>query len=218
MNSGLVTFGDSWPAGSELLPGQRPFGNILAELLGIFNYVNCAVPATSIEHMILQLGEYATTHQDLAGQIAVFFITYPGRSCLIDYDGKFLEVRPDAAADKNSREYHYFKYFHTPAQERFRTHQALLALQRMSSILKLQDFYIVGWVPDIDLNWPGIDLDRFYDQGKTTCAEWLNIDPYNFEAELRSSPLVRPNECHPNQQGHEIIAHKLYEWIKDKIV
>lgn len=218
MNRSLVTFGDSWPAGSELTSDQHPFGYTLAKLLDASAYSNCAVPATSNEHMLLQLGEYARQQRNIENHIAVFFITYPGRSCLIDYQGNFLEVRPDANADKNSREYLYFKYFHTPAQEKFKTHQTILALQRMSAELKLQDFYIVGWVPDIDLDWPGIDKNKFYNYGQTTCAEWLDIDPYNFEEEIRSSPFVRPNHCHPNQQGHEIIAHKLYDWIKDKIV
>jgi hypothetical protein len=214
----LVILGDSWPAGAELGPHEQPYGKILANLLQSTHYTNCAVSATSNEHMILQLGKYVKEQQNVDGHIAVFFLTYPGRSCLIDYNGRYLEVRPDANADKDSREYHYFKYFHTPLQEQFKTHQTILALQQMSSQLNLQDFYVVGWTPQIDFSWPGIVIERIYDAGKTTCADWLEIDPDKFETEAKLSKYVLPNQCHPNQQGHNIIAHKLYEWIKDKIV
>jgi hypothetical protein len=213
----LVTFGDSWPYGSELAEGQHPYGHVLASLLQM-PFTNCAVPATSNEHMILQLNEYASANGSINGHVAIFFLTWPGRSCWIDYNGYPKEIRPDANADKTSLEYQYFKYFHTPNQEVFRTHQSMLSLQRMSSALDLQDFYIVGWTPNIDFNWPGIDTAKIYKSGDTTCASWLGISSTNFETDLRSSPYVLPNVCHPNQLGHQLIAEKLYNWMKDKIV
>ncbi len=214
MNAPLVTFGDSWPYGSELAANEQPYGAILSTLLESEHYTNCACPATSNEHMILQLDQYAKQHSSVEGHVAVFFITYPGRSLLLDYNGKQLEVRPDANAHKDSRQYLYFKHFHTPLQEQFKTHQTMLALQRMSAELKLNDYYIVGWVPSINFDFPGIDKNKIYDQGQTTCADMLNM-PGDFELEIRNSPYVNKGCCHPNQAGHTIIAHKLYKWISN---
>jgi hypothetical protein len=203
-NTKLFTFGDSWPYGSDLAPDEVPYGNILAELLNSSEYENFSVPATSNEHMIIQLQNCVNKRPSIQDSTAVFFITDPARSCWIGYDQKAVDVRPDANADTQSREYLYFKYFHTPHQEKFRTHQTMLALQRMSSVLGLEDYYVVGWVPGIDFDCPGIDKNKIYKQGRVSCANMFNsltIDCIN-------------RGCHPNQAGHRVIAENLLEWIR----
>jgi hypothetical protein len=214
----LATFGDSWPAGEELKAGEQSFGHKLAELLGSIKYTNCAVAATSNEHMILQLEQYIKRSKDVTNHIAIFFVTETSRSCLIDHNGDYLEIKFDGTPAVDSIDYYYFKYFHTPAQEKFKTHQTILALQRMSAEFKLNDFYIVGWQSNIDLDWPGIQKDKFYDHGKTTCADWMGVPQDMFWSTAKLNPYVRPNINHPNQLGHWMIANKLYEWIKNKIV
>ena len=220
MTVSIATFGDSWPYGSELNPGEQPYGHLLAEMLGTV-CANHSQPATSNEHMILQLEKHVSDGTATENSIAVFFITYPGRSCWIDYDGQAREVRPDLNGfiNEKSLDYYYYKYFHTPQQERFRTHQTILSLQRMCDVLKLKDYYIVGWSSDVDFDWPGIDKTRIYNQGKTTCADLLGIDTFKFDAGLTlDNKFIFPNQLHPNQLGHQLIAKSLYTWIKDTIV
>lgn len=214
----LVTFGDSWPAGAELKAGEQPFGHKLADLLHSSKYTNCAVPATSNEHMILQLGQYINQIKNVANHIAIFFVTETSRSCLIDNNNNYLEIKFNGNPEKHSLDYYYFKHFHTRAQDKFKTHKTILSLQRMCSKSGINDFYVIGWQKNVDLDWPGIEKEKFYDCGNTTCANWLEPTHDKFWSTAKSNPYIKPNDNHPNQAGHDLIANKLYEWIKNKIV
>ena len=209
----LVTFGDSWPYGSDLHPGEHPFGELLAQQLNAQQYVNKSCPATSNDHMILQLQEYQAQQGNVSGHYAVFFITSTARTCFIDHNNKPIEVRPDARASYDSLYYYYFKYFHTPGYEKFRHCVTMLALQRMCDQLNINDFYICGWEkPNFD--FPGIDIDRVYDHGQTTCVNLFKCSALESAPEQYINMVGR----HPTQLGHQIIADNLYNWIKDKIV
>lgn len=210
----LVTFGDSWPYGSDLLPDEKPFGSLLAQKFQAQQYVNKSCPSTSNDHMILQLQEYVAQQGNVSDHVAVFFITSAARTCFIDYNNNPIEVRPDARASQHSLYYYYFKYFHTPGYEKFRHCVTILALQRMCEQLKIQDFYICGWEkPDFD--FPGIDINRIYDRGQTNCIDLFdqNTKKYTMDQHISISP-----GRHPTQIGHEVIADTLHNWIKDKIV
>lgn len=210
----LVTFGDSWPYGSDLLSGEEPFGVLLSKKLQAQQYVNKSCPATSNDHMILQLQEYVSEQGDVSEHVAVFFITSSARTCFIDYNNNPIEVRPDARASQDSLYYYYFKYFHTPGYEKFRHYVTMLALQRMCNQLNLQDFYICGWEKP-DFNFPGIDIDRVYNRGQTSC---VNLFSQHIKDSSEASQYIGMVGQHPTQLGHQIIADTLYNWIKDKIV
>ena len=51
----LAVFGDSWPAGVELQVIQKPFGDLLHEMLGTDKYYNMSCEGTAIDSMIMQL-------------------------------------------------------------------------------------------------------------------------------------------------------------------
>jgi hypothetical protein len=210
----LVTFGDSWPYGSDLSSEEQPFGAILAQQLNVQQYINKSCPATSNDHMILQLQEYAKEQGDVSGHHAVFFITSSARTCFIDYNNNACEIRPDARADKDSLYYYYFKYFHTPEQEKFRHHITMLALQRMCDQLKIKDFYICGWEkPSFD--FPGIDINRIYKHGRVNCIDLFKQQAKNHAV---TQYISIESGQHPTQLGHQTIANTLYNWIKENNV
>ena len=51
----LVICGDSWPNGAELQTYEKCYGQLLREQWKCQNYLNTAVDASSIPHLILQL-------------------------------------------------------------------------------------------------------------------------------------------------------------------
>lgn len=210
----LVTFGDSWPYGADLRPEEKPFGSILAELLQSTSYTNMSEPATSNEHMILQVKKYVDLTADVSGDIAVFFITSTARACYIDYNNQAVEVRPDARAARDSLHYYYYRYFHTPAHEQFRHYATILALQRLSEQLNFQDFYIMGWEqPSFD--YPGINKTKIYSK---TCTQMFAQEMRNPGALYKNNVYINVVGQHPTQLGHKLIANNLYHWIKEQIV
>ena len=120
----LVTFGDSWPYGSGLTPEQKPFGKILAELLNIENFKNCAIPATSNSRTVWELNQYIESTKPLDKIMAIFFITSPGRSLMVRNDKKLVDINmthkrwTDLVNPQTLNEI-YYKYFHTKAKEEF---------------------------------------------------------------------------------------------------
>ena len=204
----LVTFGDSWPAGAELLAGENPYGVILSNLLSL-NFENHSKSATSNEQMILQLERYIESPGYSNQTVAVFFITSTARTCLIDFDGVDKEIYPWADQSRGSHAHAWYKFFHTPLQDQFRTRLAILALQRICNLYNIDDYYFVGW-DKIDLDFPGIDKTKIYDK---TCAELFGA-PCEHEFTLAGdNQYVHPNNCHPNQKGHVLIAETLAKWI-----
>lgn len=203
----LITFGDSWPDGCELDENGSPYGRLLAQKLAL-DFVNCARESTSNDHMILQLRDYIASGCCKA-DLAVFFITSPDRMLYIDEHGQDHEIYP-SAGDNETRAQAHFRWFHSRPQTHFRLNSTMLALQHMCQSQGMRDYYIVGWNRCV-FDFPGIDLGKIFDQGKTTCAELLGCQPD--QALDRRNPYVWPNHFHPNQAGHELIADRLYQWI-----
>jgi hypothetical protein len=204
----LVTFGDSWPCGAELLPDEKPYGKILSDLLSL-NFENRSQTATSNEHMVLQLKRYIDSLSEDNKTVAVFFITSPARTCLIDFNGTEKEIYPWADQSRGAYANAWYRFFHTPLQDQFRTRLAILALQRMCNLYSIDDYYIVGW-SQIDLDFPGIDKTKIYNK---TCAELFDAPSEHEFSLAKDNQYIYPNNCHPNQKGHNLIAETLAEWI-----
>lgn len=199
----LVTFGDSWPQGAELRTGEMPFGHWLKTHLDCSVWQNFGVGGSSNDHLISQLQNFLL--QDLNNVIAVFFLTNPARSIYWSGD-MFLPTHNDQLK-------HQFLYFHE--HDQFRTAVDVAALQKMCSGVGIDDYYLAGWIKMT--NWlPGTDVGRIYQQGSVTAAHWLGAYQNNGEhvIDVQNNDYIKPNFCHPNQLGHQLIAEKLAEWIK----
>lgn len=204
----LVTFGDSWPYGTGV---NRPYGDILSDLVNADSFVNYSQASTSNEHLLLQVKKFIESTPDRKDTTAIFFITSPHR-CLFYEDGIPKEIYPWADNSKGRQSQVYFKYFQSREIEQFRLNQTLLALQKISSAAGIRDYYFSGW-HKLDLDWPGIDLDKIWMGGKETAADWIGAKTVGDMIDWEGCPNVIPNDCHPTQRGHEIIAERLADWI-----
>lgn len=199
----LVTFGDSWPAGAELLPEEKTFGQILAEKLNR-SFCNYSKNATSLEHMVLQLDSFVRTNP--VDTMCVFFLTSSSRSIAYKKD-RWLEV-------SGSKEY---ENLYSEQLSKFRANMVMICLQSICRKYNLQDFYIAGW-EKFPIVLSGIDSSKIYDSGNTHCLNFFKVndtDPTDDPNYIfyYHNHFIRPKVCHPNQLGHQTIAEKLYEWI-----
>lgn len=201
----LVTFGDSWPAGAELQHNEQPFGKLLADRLGC-NFVNCAEPATAIDNLIFQLDNYIKSSK-IHNTVAVFFLTDMSRA-VVYKDKKLSQVQP------LYEDQWYLQYLYSEELSTFRANVAVLALQQMCTVAGIEDRYVMGWTR-FPIMFSGIDLNKIYDQGRTTCLNLFGgADGDTNYIYHKDNQYIRPNQDHPNQLGHQCIADTLYEWIK----
>jgi hypothetical protein len=209
----VVVFGDSWPAGEELKPGEKTFGEIIANHYNS-KFYNYAQVCTSIEHMLLQADDFLKNKTQIIKQTtcAVFFLTDIARSIFWDSNKQIKSIRVIGDVNK-----YYYKQIYSEELATFKANQALLAVQRMCQVYDLHDFYIVGWTK-FPMLLSGTDLNKVYEQGNSTCLDMFKVydndptDDPNFMY-YDYNHYIRPNQCHPNQLGHQTIANNLIKWI-----
>ena len=220
----LISFGDSWAQGSELLPKEKTFGELLSEQLGCIEFSNYAVPASSINHLIIQLKSHLhrllAMGLDPSDWMAIFFLTdhnrgataHNGQWIFQNAAGGFGELAVDRQlVDQVNTA--YWKYIHSPELSTLTANSTILALQRICQTHGIDDYYVAGW-QTLDL-WPEVDVDKFYQGGKVSCGRLIGM-----QSDIPSSYVNRQNlnqspGGHPNQLGHQIIADSLYKWITD---
>jgi len=215
MKKVLVTFGDSWPEGTELNQMlEKPYGYFLSNHLSCDVFLNYGQGGTSNEHMISQLREYLDKkHQSNSQVIAVFHLTNPART--VHLPSNFLHVYNK---DQQICNNHFFKQifcnFYDDKKENMRTNATLTVLQSWCKAHNIADFYFSGWVKYP--KWvPEVDVDKIWAQGKETAADWFGAHEFNCEhlINVQNNEYIKPNFAHPNQLGHQLIAKKLAEWI-----
>ena len=213
--SALLIFGDSWPSGQELVPGEQPYGELLYSRIGCDCVKTFSAPSTSIPHLVLQLN--SALEQDVAGSKAVFFLTGVDRE-LIWVDNRPTELCPSAPGDV-----HWYTKYNSPELTQYRINTTLIALQSMCKKYNIEDYYVWGW-NTIEL-WPSVDSSKFY---HTTIADefvsnitlpddtgylWPKDADNLFRISNTKNPYIWPKMCHPNQLGHQLIADILAKWI-----
>lgn len=222
VKSRLIGFGDSWSYGSELAKDQKPFVEILSQQLGCVESANYSRPGSSIGHLPVQLNSHISritaTRQHCHEWMAIFFLTGQDRSMTyVDTDWMFQT--PNGGFCSPGQDKHlasqlndmYYRYFHSTTSNNVTINTTVLALQQMCRYHNIDDVYITGW-QQFDF-WPEVDLTKVFAQGKKSCADILTLEPMNGDVWDRQNKYIYPNLTHPNQLGHELIAHELYEWI-----
>ena len=205
----LAVFGDSWPAGVELQENQKPFGDLLHEMLGTDKYYNMSCEGTAIDSMIMQLDNFIK-NKSFEDCVSVFFITNPTRQ-LYFRNNKFKIYRP--TGDKSSEAKFYFSEMQSDEIDEHKANTTILALQRMCSKHNITDIYLEGWTK-INFCYSGIDKRKIFEK---SAIELFGADVNKRTAELskyQSNEYIYPNKYHPNQKGHEMIAEQLYNFIK----
>jgi hypothetical protein len=211
MISNLVTFGDSWPAGTELKDKSRAFGYLLAKMLNTSAYKNCAIPATSNDRMIFQLQKYIQQCTIVADHVAIFFITSPSRHLQLDHANNIIELKvpPDWKTESDPFVANWYRYFQSDASDKFNLYKLLLSLQRICEQHHIQDYYVSGWT-DINFEMPGVDTKKLFPR---SCIEMFGSTNVMEFHDLDQNQYIYPNVSHPNEQGHAVIANHLYQWI-----
>jgi hypothetical protein len=212
----LLSFGDSWPYGAELLPGSKTYGQLLAEYNNA-EYKCYAIPATSNYHLLLQL-KLALSQERLSDKkiVALFTFTSPTRSIYFDQtEFKEIHVRNDDVTSKT-----YFKYLHSEQLDYLNSNIIMLALQQMCYQHHIIDYYVSGFC-DINFDFPGINRDKIFNKSLVDlldCRQKFNTPNKDFFQINKLSPFIFPNvDNHPNQAGHVEISHALHKWINSII-
>ena len=207
----LVSFGDSWPAGAELNPGEKPFGQLIAEQLDR-DHDNYSQSATSIPHMILQLQQ--SIKDDPGGHpMALFCITSTSRSMCYDDDYmKNMGWREIHISHEDAVAQSYYRNLYSDTLAYFHANVYLLALQQICQRHNINDRYVFNW-ENFDL-MPGIDTSKIYSR---TLVDIIGAGLPSGKNEVAIDSThenIYPNDCHPNQKGHQKIADELAEWIQ----
>ena len=214
----LITFGDSWPRGSELALEEKTFGQLLSEYLKCTEYSNYSEPASSIGHLLVQLNSHLSRllamGQDPSEWMVVFFLTdwNRGMSCqnkqwmFFNAGGGFgNNIDKNFVSNANTA---YWKYIHSSELSEVTVNTTMLALQSMCKYHGITDYYIAGW-QKFDF-WAEVDTTRIYHNGQISCGDLIGLEPENLYK--HKNPNVMPGG-HPSQKGHQIIADALYQWI-----
>jgi hypothetical protein len=202
----IATFGDSWPGGAELGSGKA-YGHLLQEKYGFDQWYNYGMGGASNEHMLFQFQRHIKeVHQPNHQTTTIFFLTNPGRTVQWPL---FMSTQTDHE-DLKKVIVHLF----STENEIMRYNSTVSALQFWCQNLGITDWYFAGW--NRYQNWmPGVNLDKIWAQGQETAADWFGASKHNGEhlLDVGDNPYIRPNFCHPNQLGHQLIADRLAQWI-----
>lgn len=209
MSKRLVVFGDSWPYGWDLKPGEKPFGELIAENLN-YHYSLFAEPETSIENMVLQFNRFIK-QKDNMECVALFCMTEPSRSLYFSNGPKITSVMWDGPNQDDAVSQAYYRYIHSAELDFFRLTQSLIVLQSLCRHYNITDYYVNSFS---QINWNqldlvGVDMSKVYGQGNVSFLDFFGckyVDPNNMY-------FIGGDTAHPNQLGHKLIAEKLTSWI-----
>jgi hypothetical protein len=218
----LVVFGDSWPRGSELQEGEKTFGELVAEQLGFAGFLNYSHPASTIQHMVVQLKGFINSvksrNDNPSAYVALFCLTAPERG-MTYYEDEWLfhTVNGGFSLAKhnqisNTINQLYWKYFYSPEGADLNFNTSLISLQTLCRVNGIKDYYVAGWQKFN--GWPEVSTERFYRSGQETLADFIDVKIENGFVN-RDNPYIRPNYSKPNQLGHRVIADRLCEWLND---
>lgn len=202
----LITFGDSWPGNAE--NGQsRGYGQILTDTYGFDRFYNYGTGGASNEDMLWQFQRHLReAHQPDHKVTAIFFLTNPSRTAQWP---KHLEAPMTESVLKQ-----LWLHVMDPTLEQMRTTSSISALQFWCQQFDFDDWYFAGW--NRYNNWlPGVNLDKIWAQGKETAADWFGATKHCGEhlLDVGDNPYIKPNFCHPNPLGHQLIADRLAPWM-----
>lgn len=219
----LLSFGDSWAYGAELPENSREQDNYTGQLsqrIGADRTRNFSEPGSSISHLQIQLRHAIDScfeELSFCQTTAVFFLTGQQRFLIFDLQGEFAGLAPTGSivrpGQRNHRDHFdavndfYYKNIQSTQADTISLNTNLLALQSICRYYNIVDYYISGW-ETLDL-WPEVDRSRIYAQGRSHCAELLQLDH-----DMRHDQNIVPNGLHPSAQGHRLIADVLFEMIK----
>lgn len=209
----LLGFGDSWAVGSELNEGEKPYLNLLAQQLGV-PCINFAITSSSVPHLILQFQQFCDTQfYPTRRYHAIFFLTAQERTFFYNDNKEIVHCSPQEAEFDYKREPKIYYQLYTHEIGNFHFNATLLALQKLCYEYKINDYYVLGWQKS--KLWRSVDTTKFFKQGNQTITDLFHDSEHKPLSTLikEKNQYIWPNYGHPNQQGHELIARALGDWI-----
>lgn len=206
----LFTFGDSWPAGSELSDADLcyRFPELVAKDCNLESR-NLSEPATSIDHAVFKFLQILDELQD--DSAVLFCLTAKERSLYFNHRER-KELHP-TRTDVASLSY-YSHIYSEELGEHNRVKNTIL-IQELCEKFKIPLFFVCNW------NRPPkhtLIRSHFYHRSLVEILDIPNAeDDENFFVTRERSPYIRPNLGHPNVKGHQLIAKELTNWIKEKL-
>lgn len=213
----FASFGDSWPAGVDLLPGQQTYGELLAKSKQ-FEHAQYSQGHTAVEHMVLQLQEFLTEHSPLQQEVtALFSITELSRFAC--YQENSPKIQPECCSimvndptPGHTPSEAYFRYIWSEPGDHFKFYNVIMTLQSLCRMYNIKDYYLlsfsrVNW--DLLKGYHGIDRNKFWDHGKSNILTMFGLN----RVTPGSTYFAGSATDHPNQLGHQLVADKLAPWI-----
>ena len=207
----LVVFGDSWPAGAELIDAnQTCFPSIMGDILEI-QIDNQSQSGSSADQALLKFLNY-----DLIDCAVLFCFTSYARYIRFD-NAKDFEVHPN---NRDLASLGYYAELYSDDLGQFNFLKNILVVQGVCKSSNIPVYCVSNWntVPNHKL----IDLNIFYKKSLFEILGMTNVTTesakeYNFKLQmLRNKQYIYPNTAHPNAQGHRLIAEELASWINSR--
>lgn len=222
MTKVLLAIGDSWCSGAELQPGEHPYPDLIEKQLGFDQQIRLSRGGASNEHSLIWLQQYLEQeHQPDWDVTAIFHLTSPARTAHLPWD-QTLNIHSDDKQAWNTEAKQYwmkwYTYFLSSEHTKFRASATISAMQAWCNKFGIKDYYFSGWINYKDLLTPGVDTSKIWAQGAETAADWFGASDHNGECliNVEANIYIQPNQSHPNQRGHQLIANKLASWIQNK--
>lgn len=213
----LLTFGDSWTAGSGLKSDSEKYGTLLSHQLG-FEYEDFSRCSTGVPHLLMQFRQFVSKshiwpHSDSTDRYhAVFFISAMERGIYFDHNGNHKEIIPSDQQFQN-----YYTELYNDHLGTFNVNNTLLSLQNLCRLYGIRDYYSFGW-QTVPL-WPEVDRSRFYDRGRSNILNMFAGDYHStiYDLIVNPNPYMIYNDGHPNAAGHQKIANMLAVLIEKNL-
>jgi hypothetical protein len=212
----LVNFGDSWAAGHTLENRkQHAYCRLLAKQLDM-PLLDFSKGSTSIQHLLIQFQDFVDTRYYPEHRYhAMFLLTSKSRIFLYeDGTNDIMHCSPNSIS--NFQETGYYQAYTDPLGT-FNFNTSLLALQRLCSLYKVNDYYAFGW-ETVPL-WKSINAGKFYSYGEFAITR--EFYPENTHLSLqelignKNPGIWTPEHSgHPTELGHQKIADAFGKMIK----
>ncbi len=232
-------FGDSWVVGDELelsvdkdTRDQYVFGKLVSDYFNSTS-INLGVSGSSIDSLPWEFSKIID--QIKPGDIAFFCLTAPHRTTVLNDDKIPTQIIPGPNYSKYAHPYRdeWFKYFDTEYHRCYNYDRTVALLWLWCKHLKVDCFFVnlfttvteklFDIVPDSNWLLPRnqclskfiFPLDGNHDGIVVSDdSSFLTIDQWKSQQKYLEK-YVRPGYCHPNIQGHRVIADNIIDILKN---
>ena len=206
----LVTFGDSWPAGSEINKQYENLALRFPELVaGNLNVesINLAESSTSFEGAVYKFLNHLNSFVE-SGTAILFCLSGLDRQICFQED-KVYELHP---AGNDIVTLNYYSHIYSKSLGEHNQIRSVLLVQELCRRFAVPVFFVSNW--NDHPKHPLIDQHNFIQTSLVEMLGGQNVERGNLNK--GQSQYIMPRG-HPNLMGHQVIATEITNWIKEKL-